>query len=76
MKSPNQIIIQKSPLVDQSYICICIDIKPHSGIESAGEAIHANLHQSYKDFIVIDSNSPAYYEKLFKAVKLYNVLHV
>ena len=44
--------------------------------ESAGEAIHANLHQSYKDFIVIDSNSPAYYEKLFKAVKLYNVLHV
>ena len=43
--------------------------------ESAGEAIHANLHQFYKDFIVIDSNSHASNEKLFKAVKLYNVLH-
>ena len=44
--------------------------------KSAGEAIHADLHQFYKDFIVKDSNTPAYNKKLLKAVKLYNVLHI
>ena len=44
--------------------------------ESAGEAIHADLHQFNKDFIVKDSNTPAYNKKLLKAVKLYNVSHV
>ena len=44
--------------------------------ESAGEAIHADFHQFYKDYIVKDSNFPAYNKKLLKAVKLYNVLHV
>ena len=44
--------------------------------ESAREAIHADLHQFNKDFIVKDSNTPAYNKKLLKAVKLYNVSHV
>ena len=44
--------------------------------KSGGEAIHADLHQFYKDFIVKDSNTPAYNKKLLKAVKLYNVLHI
>ena len=44
--------------------------------ESAGKAIYADFHQFYKDFIVKDSNSPAYNKKLLKAMKLYNVSHV
>ena len=44
--------------------------------ESAGEAIHADPYQFYKDFIVKVSNTPDYNEKLLKAMKLYNVSHI
>ena len=47
-----------------------------SGMGTALWNESADFHQFYKDFIVKDSNSPAYNEKRLKAVKLYNDLHI